>query len=138
MKFSIAFAAIVGLLLAPAASRAEQAKPNTPSALAKTVKGLVGVHDAMRDITWYKNSASPKYNNTNTFYLYFGISDDQILTPLRLKITYSNDSWLFVKNVWGKADGKKIIGAVPDNSKKGLLWVSCARAVSASINKIDC
>jgi len=109
MKFSIAFAAIVGLLLAPAASRAEQAKPNTPSALAKTVKGLVGAHDAMRDITWYKNSASPKYNNTNTFYLYFGISDDQILTPLRLKITYSNDSWLFVKNVWGKADGKKII-----------------------------
>ena len=32
----------------------------------------------------------------------------------------------------------KIDGAVPDNSKKGLLWVSCARAVSASINKIDC
>jgi len=30
------------------------------------------------------------------------------------------------------------LGAVPDNSKKGLLWVSCARAVSASINKIDC
>jgi len=32
----------------------------------------------------------------------------------------------------------KTNGAVPDNSKKGLLRVSCARAVSASINKIDC
>ena len=31
-----------------------------------------------------------------------------------------------------------LFGAVPDNSQKGLLWVSCARAVSASINKIDC
>ena len=28
--------------------------------------------------------------------------------------------------------------ADPDNSKKGLLWVSCARAVSVFINKIDC
>lgn len=108
MKFTIALAVIVGLFMAPLASRAEQAKPNTPAALAKTVKGLVGVHDAMRDITWYKNLASPKYDNTNTFYLYFGITDDQILTPLRLKITYASDSWLFVKSVWGKADGKKI------------------------------
>jgi hypothetical protein len=108
MKFTIALAVIVGFFMAPVASRAEQAKQNTPQALAKTVKGLVGVHDAMRDITWYKNSTSPKYGNTNTFYLYFGITDDQVLTPLRLKITYASDSWLFVKSVWGKADGKKI------------------------------
>ena len=114
MKIAIALSLIFGLCIAPVISRAEQPKPNTPAALAKTVKGLVGVHDAMRDITWYKNSASPKYDNTNTFYLYFGIADDQVLTPLRLKITYASDSWLFVKSVWGKADGKKI--AIPQVS----------------------
>ena len=114
MKIAIALSVIFGLCIAPVVSRAEQPKPNTPAALAKTVKGLVGVHDAMRDITWYKNSASPKYDNTNTFYLYFGIADDQVLTPLRLKITYASDSWLFVKSVWGKADGKKI--AIPQVS----------------------
>ena len=108
MKIAIALSVIFGLCIAPVVSRAEQPKPNTPAALAKTVKGLVGVHDAMRDITWYKNLASPKYDNTNTFYLYFGITDDQVLTPLRLKITYASDSWLFVKSAWGKADGKKI------------------------------
>jgi hypothetical protein len=114
MKIAIALSLIFGLCIAPVISRAEQPKPNTPAALAKTVKGLVGVHDAMRDITWYKNSASPKYDNTNTFYLYFGIADDQVLTPLRLKITYASDTWLFVKSVWGKADGKKI--AIPQVS----------------------
>ncbi len=120
VKFALVFGFGIGLFSVSSALRAEQVKPNTPASVAKTIKGLVGVHDAMREITWYRNSATPKYDNTNTFYLYFGITDDQILTPLRLKITYASDSWLFVKSVWGKADGKKI--AIPQTSESFSGW----------------
>jgi len=108
MKPSLLFGLLTFLVLSPVTARAEEAKPVDRIALAQSIKGLIGKHDKMRGITWYKHAAVPKYDNINTFYLYFGITDDQILTPLRLKITYSSDSWLFVQSVWGKSDGKKI------------------------------
>jgi hypothetical protein len=108
MKPNLLFGLLAFLVLCPVAARADEAKPVDRISLARSIKDLTGKHDTMRGITWYKHAAAPKYDNTNTFYLYFGITDDQMLTPLRLKITYSSDSWLFVQSVWGKADGKKI------------------------------
>ena len=108
MKPSLLFGLLAFLFLSPVTAHAEGTKPVDRIALAQSIKGLIGQRDQMRGITWYKHATVPKYDNANRFYLYFGITDDQILTPLRLKITYSSDSWLFVQSVWGKADGKKI------------------------------
>lgn len=48
--------------------------------------------------TWYKPKSAPQYTNRNGIYLYFGEQGGKLL-PLRFRIQYYADDWLFIKKV---------------------------------------
>jgi len=72
------------------------------------LKGLSKECDKMRDICWYKAVGSPKFRNTNAFYLYFGRTSSGAFTDLRLTVQYFADDWLFINGAWAKADGDRV------------------------------
>lgn len=56
-------------------------------------------------VTWYEPNDAPKYINRNGIYIYFGV-DKNGIKPLRLKIQYTADDWLFFKKVNFSIDDK--------------------------------
>ncbi|AIQ34409.1 MULTISPECIES: hypothetical protein [Paenibacillus] len=78
-------------------------KAKQDAALAQMVKTV----DEVEGITWYQDKEAPKYINENGIYAYFGIKDGQITSGLRLKIQYTGDSWIFIKNYIFNIDGQK-------------------------------
>jgi len=106
-------------------------------------KGLLGIFGQYSNYQIKEVSSSASYTDSefnkivgvegqyffNEFTLYGQLGYQQLENDI---VYYATNSDGFIVNVDFR------YGAVPDNSKKGLLWVSCARAVSASINKIDC
>ena len=76
-------------------------KKESRKALAKLSKR----YDKFEDITWYKSSNSPRYTNSNAFYIYFGLSGDSKL-PLRLVVQYESDDWLFIESAEVNVDGE--------------------------------
>lgn len=93
------------------------------------LKALAKERDEMRGVTWYRHSTSPRYVNSEGFYLYFGKNDKAGLSDLRLVVRYYGDDWLFVQKAWAKADGREIsipqeanrLGWERDN-KGGKVW----------------
>jgi len=49
-------------------------------------------------LTWYKPKSAPKYTNRNGIYLYYSTSKNGI-NPLRFRIQYYADDWLFFKKI---------------------------------------
>lgn len=66
--------------------------------LSKILSNMTKEYDDIKNITWYRDKSSPKYANSNGFYLYF--SKD----TLRLNIQYYADDWLFIEKVIIKTD----------------------------------
>lgn len=64
----------------------------------KALSNMIKKHDDITNITWYRDKNTPKYLNSNGFFLYF--SKDN----LRLKIQYYADDWLFIEKVIIKTD----------------------------------
>ena len=60
--------------------------------------------DSFNDTVWYKSRLSPNYVNSNGFYLYFGVIGSTKL-PLRLKLQYYDDDWLFIEGAKINIDG---------------------------------
>ena len=79
----------------------ELEKKQSQQALSKLSKR----YDKFQDITWYSSSNSPRYRNSNGFYIYFGSSDNSKL-PLRLVVQYESDDWLFINSAAVNVDGE--------------------------------
>lgn len=59
--------------------------------------------DEMKEITWYRDRNTTRYNNVNSFHLYMGKKENG--SPwLRLRIQYKGDDWLFIDNYNIKTD----------------------------------
>lgn len=71
--------------------------------LSKILSNMTKKYDDIKNITWYRDKSSPKYANSNGFYLYF--SKD----TLRLNIQYYADDWLFIEKVIIKTDKQMYI-----------------------------
>lgn len=73
-----------------------------------TLKQLRVQHDRMTGMSWYYHPSSPKYSNTNGFYLYFGRNENGQFTVMHLVSRYYGSDWLFIKNAWALADGQRL------------------------------
>ena len=60
--------------------------------------------DDLEGITWYYDKTSPRYTNSNGFYLYIGDSGHKA-SWLRLRIQYKGDNWLFISKYIIYVDG---------------------------------
>lgn len=125
--FHVAIAStVLALAVSPTLTRA-QPKPapkpaSAPAAKppADPLKSLSSKRDDMRGITWYRHPTSPKYINSNGFFLYFGKEDNGSFGELRLVARYYADDWLFITRAWAKADGVTI--DVPQESNRLFGW----------------
>lgn len=54
---------------------------------------------------WYRPKSAPKYINANGIYLYFAVMDDKV-QPLRFKVQYYADDWLFFRKVQFSINGE--------------------------------
>lgn len=66
---------------------------------------LKKTYDEFQDVTWYQSPSSPRYRNSNAFYIYFGIDNGSKL-PLRLVMQYYSSDWLFIEEAKINVDGK--------------------------------
>lgn len=65
--------------------------------------------DEFSKTTWIRDKTSPKFVDQNAFYIYFGEEKDEYLntlTPLRLRVQYYGDDWLFHKGFSLLIDGE--------------------------------
>lgn len=74
---------------------------------------------------WYTPKHAPKHVDRNGIYLYFG-KDDNSIKPLRLRVQYYADEWLFISNVIFNIDGK-VFRFIPtkverDSGNGGMIW----------------
>ena len=60
--------------------------------------------DKLENTTWYADKSSPKFNNVDAFYIYFGEKEGN--RWLRLRAQYHDDRWLFAHSFTVYADGK--------------------------------
>jgi len=60
--------------------------------------------DTVRGITWYQDKSSPRFVNSNGFFLYMGTSKG-FATTLRFQIQYFGDDWLFIDKYFFNVDG---------------------------------
>lgn len=81
---------------------AEQRK----KAAAASLKSLKTSRDKMEGITWYKHPLNVAYAPRQVS-LYFG-EFERGYGPLRLQISYTANRWLFINEVWGRADGERV------------------------------
>lgn len=107
--FQTTLAVLVMVFLAVQPGVAQTTAPKAAAAAADPLKGLAAERDKMRNITFYQSASSPKYINSNGFFLYFGKEDSGRVTPLHLVMRYHADEWLFIGKAWAKADGAEVI-----------------------------
>lgn len=78
-----------------------------------------------KNLTWYIPKSAPKYTNENGIYLYFYNSDEG-LGPLRFRIQYYADDWLFFNKVQFSIDGKAYefvpLSTETDCGNGGMIW----------------
>ena len=81
--------------------------------------------DEFSNNTWYEHKNSPRYRNSNGFYLYFGVNEDIGVCALRMVLQYYDDDWLFIKNIIFSIDGENY-QYVPEDMKRdnsgGYIW----------------
>lgn len=65
--------------------------------------------DEFNDVTYYFHKTSTKYNNRNAFYCYFAMDNDGNISPLRLRVQYYADDWLFIERCEILADKDKFV-----------------------------
>lgn len=94
--------------------------------LTNATKKLRTKYDDIKGITWYYDKGTPKYNNYNSFHLYMGKENTE--KPwLRVKIQYTSDDWLFIKNYAIKTDSNSYTistsyGEVEKDNGSGDIW----------------
>ena len=114
---------------------------NNPMAVPMTVeeiqvdsakmKELLPYFDVKKDVfdpsgkVWYEPKSAPKYTNQNGIYLYFATQGGKI-RPLRFRIQYYAEDWLFFKKVQFSIDGNAY-EYVPsrtetDSGDGGMIW----------------
>lgn len=76
------------------------------NAAAVALGDLRGKHDDIQGITWYRSYLVPDSSDQNIFSLYFGALDSG-LGPLRLKIAYTADRWIFIQSFIIRADAER-------------------------------
>jgi hypothetical protein len=74
-------------------------------ARSRALSGMSKTTDEFSGTVFYQDRSSPRYRNTNGFYIYFGASGDTT-QGLRLVVSYYDDSWLFINNARVNVDGK--------------------------------
>ncbi len=72
----------------------------------KALAKLRKVKDEIEGTTWNYDPSSPRYNNSDAFHLYFATKGD-FAYPLRLKISYHANDWLFINSFVVVADGQR-------------------------------
>lgn len=85
--------------------------------------------------TWYKPKSAPKYTNQNGIYLYFATQEGRTC-PLRFRVQYYADDWLFFNKIQFSIDGKAF-EYIPsdtehDNGNGGKIWEWFDEALSGS------
>lgn len=88
-----------------------------------------------RGTVWCEPKSAPKYINKDGIYLYFGIDRDGEPLPLRIKIQYHADDWLFFSKVQFSIDGNAyefIPFSTDRDHNGGMIWEWCDEAVSTS------
>lgn len=77
-----------------------------------------------KGVTWIKPKSAPKYTNRNGIFLYFNSTENK-LGPLRLRLQYYADDWLFFNKVQFSVDGKAF-EYIPSNTETdhadGMIW----------------
>ena len=85
--------------------------------------------------TWYKPKSAPKYTNQNGIYLYFATQEGNTC-PLRFRVQYYADDWLFFNKIQFSIDGKAF-EYIPsdtehDNGNGGKIWEWFDEALSGN------
>lgn len=81
----------------------QRVEAEAKAALARLDKNLAKSTDEIKGITWITHKAEPILSKKMV--LYFGTKDGSAASyPLRMKIQYYSDDWLFVRSVIVKAD----------------------------------
>lgn len=84
--------------------------------------------------TWYEPKAAPNYVNRNGIYLYFK-ADKYGVGPLRLRVQYYADDWLFFKKIQFSIDSSAY-EYIPSNTETdnggGYIWEWCDEALGRS------
>lgn len=74
---------------------------------------------------WYEPKSAPKYTNMNGIYIYFSADNDGI-NPLRFRVQYYADDWLFFKKVQFSIDGNAFdyypSSTETDCGNGGMIW----------------
>lgn len=120
MRSLILLAAMAVSMPISVAAEPAPTKAVTHPTAADPLKALYRNTDKMEGISWYSHKSSPKYSNANGVYLYFGKQESGTITPLRLRLQYYSDSWLFVQDAWARVDGDRI--SLPQSSKRFSGW----------------
>lgn len=71
----------------------------------KLLQNFVVEKDEFKDTKFFKPKTAPRYTNQNGFYLYFGLKMNSV-NPLRLRMQYYSDDWLFIKGCTFLIDGQ--------------------------------
>ena len=69
--------------------------------------GLAKDKDEVTGRTWYRHKTTTQYVDSNSIFAYFGITEDGDVGPLRLKIQYAGDSWVFIERYILRIDDTK-------------------------------
>jgi hypothetical protein len=80
------------------------ASPGRADPVPPVLETLEGETDDILGITWYKDASQTEALGTYVR-LYFGTKGGRVL-PLRLKVQYEGDDWLFTKDLLFKIDGR--------------------------------
>lgn len=122
--------------LAAEARKAEEAR----AALARLDKSLKKNTDEIKGITWVSHKSIPTLGTYMS--LYFGLDgENSRVMPLRMKLQYHSDSWLFVQSVTIKADDQTFqLGSLDferDNGYGGIWeWSDTVAENKAMLRKI--
>lgn len=71
--------------------------------IAEATQNLRQKRDEVEGMTWYYDSATPEYDDTNNLHLYIGKKDSG-QKWLRFRIRYAADEWLFIDKYQFKVD----------------------------------
>jgi hypothetical protein len=96
----------IGILFSLNSIGIEASSADTKSAAFKSAVSQMRItKDTVKGITWYEDKSSPRYLNSNGFFLYTGTSKGY-KPSLRLKIQFYGDDWLFIEKYFFNVDGK--------------------------------
>lgn len=79
-------------------------KLSTPE-VKKMLQDFSVQNDEFKGVKFIQPKSAPKYTNYNGFYVYFGIQNSSV-NPLRLRMQYRSDDWLFIKGCTFLIDGQ--------------------------------